>query len=248
MSENTNPIVLVTGASRGIGAAISDKFVASGATVIGTATSQAGADKISERFAAAGGTGAGWVLNVTEADACEATLKAIAEEYGALSVLINNAGITRDTLTMRMKEGDWDAVIDTNLTSVWRLSKLAIKPMMKQRFGRIINISSVVGHTGNAGQVNYAAAKAGLSGVTKSMALELGSRGITVNAIAPGFIQSDMTDELSDEQKSALMGSIALGRFGSPDDVAAAAEFLASDSAGYITGHTLHVNGGMYMG
>ncbi len=248
MSENTNPIVLVTGASRGIGAAISDKFVASGATVIGTATSQAGADKISERFAAAGGTGAGWVLNVTEADACEATLKAIAQEYGALSVLINNAGITRDTLTMRMKEGDWDAVIDTNLTSVWRLSKLAIKPMMKQRFGRIINISSVVGHTGNAGQVNYAAAKAGLSGMTKSMALELGSRGITVNAIAPGFIQSDMTDELSDEQKSALMGSIALGRFGSPDDVAAAAEFLASDSAGYITGHTLHVNGGMYMG
>lgn len=248
MSENTNPIVLVTGASRGIGAAISDKFVASGATVIGTATSQAGADKISERFAAAGGTGAGWVLNVTEADACEATLKAIAQEYGALSVLINNAGITRDTLTMRMKEGDWDAVIDTNLTSVWRLSKLAIKPMMKQRFGRIINISSVVGHTGNAGQVNYAAAKAGLSGMTKSMALELGSRGITVNAIAPGFIQSDMTDELSDEQKSALMGSIALGRFGSPDDVAAAAEFLASGSAGYITGHTLHVNGGMYMG
>ncbi len=248
MSENTNPIVLVTGASRGIGAAISDKFIASGATVIGTATSQAGADKISERFAAAGGTGAGWVLNVTEADACEATLKAIAEEYGALSVLINNAGITRDTLTMRMKEGDWDAVIDTNLTSVWRLSKLAIKPMMKQRFGRIINISSVVGHTGNAGQVNYAAAKAGLSGMTKSMALELGSRGITVNAIAPGFIQSDMTDELSDEQKSALMGSIALGRFGSPDDVAAAAEFLASGSAGYITGHTLHVNGGMYMG
>jgi 3-oxoacyl-[acyl-carrier protein] reductase len=248
MSDNTTPIVLVTGASRGIGAAISDKFVASGAMVIGTATSQAGADKISERFEAAGGTGVGWVLNVTEADACEATLKAIADEYGALSVLINNAGITRDTLTMRMKESDWDAVIDTNLTSVWRLSKLAIKPMMKQRFGRIINISSVVGHTGNAGQVNYAAAKAGLSGMTKSMAWELGSRGITVNAIAPGFIQSDMTDELSDEQKSALMGSIALGRFGSPEDVAAAAQFLASDSAGYITGHTLHVNGGMYMG
>lgn len=248
MSDNTAPIVLVTGASRGIGAAISDKFVASGAMVIGTATSQAGADKITERFEAAGGTGVGWVLNVTEAEACEATLKAIADEYGALSVLINNAGITRDTLTMRMKEGDWDAVIDTNLTSVWRLSKLAIKPMMKQRFGRIINISSVVGHTGNAGQVNYAAAKAGLSGMTKSMALELGSRGITVNAIAPGFIQSDMTDELSDEQKSALMGSIALGRFGSPEDVAAAAEFLASGSAGYITGHTLHVNGGMYMG
>jgi len=243
-----HPIVLVTGASRGIGAAIADGFIAQGATVVGTATSQGGADAISERFKAADGTGSGMVLNVTDADACEATLSAITEQYGAVSVLVNNAGITRDTLMMRMKEDDWDAVISTNLTSVWRISKLAIKPMMKARSGRIINISSVVGHTGNAGQVNYASSKAGLSGMTKSMASELGSRGITVNAIAPGFIQSDMTDALSDDQKSSLMGAIALGRFGSPDDIAAAAQFLASDGAAYITGQTLHVNGGMYMG
>lgn len=246
--ENNNAVVLVTGASRGIGAAISDGFIQAGATVVGTATSEAGANKISERFASLGGRGKGMVLNVTEADACEAILKTITEEFGAVTVLVNNAGITRDTLVMRMKEEDWDAVISTNLTSVWRMSKLAIKPMMKARSGRIINISSVVGHTGNAGQVNYASAKAGLSGMTKSMALELGSRGITVNAIAPGFIQSDMTNELSDEQKNSLMGAIALGRFGSPDDIAEAAKFLASDGASYITGQTLHVNGGMYMG
>ncbi len=248
MSEVNQSVVLVTGASRGIGSAIADGFITEGACVVGTATSQAGADKITERFAAAGGKGTGMVLNVTDAAGCEATLAAITEQFGAVNVLVNNAGITRDTLMMRMKEEDWDAVIATNLTSVWRLSKLAIKPMMKARSGRIINISSVVGHTGNAGQVNYAAAKAGLSGITKSMASELGSRGITVNSIAPGFIQSDMTDELSDEQKSGLMGAIALGRFGAPEDVAAAARFLASDGASYITGQTLHVNGGMYMG
>lgn len=248
MSDLTNSVVLVTGASRGIGAAIADRFLADGATVVGTATSQGGADAISARFNSAGGKGAGMVLNVTDAEGCEATLAAITEQFGAVSVLINNAGITRDTLMMRMKEEDWDAVISTNLTSVWRLSKLAIKPMMKARTGRIINISSVVGHTGNAGQVNYAAAKAGLSGMTKSLATELGSRGITVNAIAPGFIQSDMTDELNDDQKKSLMGAIALGSFGQPEDVAAAAKFLASDDASYITGQTLHVNGGMYMG
>lgn len=248
MSETNNAIVLVTGASRGIGAAIADGFINSGATVIGTATTDAGAEKITQRFAAAGGRGKGMMLNVTDAPGCEATMKAITEEFGAVTVLVNNAGITRDTLMMRMKEDDWDAVISTNLTSVWRLSKLAIKPMMKARTGRIINISSVVGHTGNAGQVNYASAKAGLSGMTKSMASELGSRGITVNSIAPGFIQSDMTDELTDEQKSSLMGAISLGRFGSPEDIAAAARFLAGDDAAYITGQTLHVNGGMYMG
>lgn len=248
MTEQNAAIVLVTGASRGIGAAIADGFIADGATVVGTATSQSGADKISERFTAAGGRGVGMVLDVTQADACEATLTAITEQFGAVTVLVNNAGITRDTLVMRMKEDDWDEVISTNLTSVWRLSKLAIKSMMKARSGRIINISSVVGHTGNAGQVNYASAKAGLSGMTKSMASELGSRGITVNAIAPGFIESDMTNELSDKQKNALMGVIALGRFGQPEDVAAAARFLASENAAYITGQTLHVNGGMYMG
>ncbi len=248
MSDASNAVVLVTGASRGIGAAIADGFVAQGATVVGTATSQSGADAISARIAGAGGKGAGMMLNVTDAEGCEATLAAITEQFGAVSILVNNAGITRDTLVMRMKEDDWDAVIATNLTSVWRLSKMAIKPMMKARSGRIINISSVVGHTGNAGQVNYAASKAGLSGITKSMASELGSRGITVNAIAPGFIQSDMTDELSDDQKQSLMGAIALGTFGKPEDVAAAAIFLASDGASYITGQTLHVNGGMYMG
>ncbi len=248
MSETNNAIVLVTGASRGIGAAIADGFIDSGATVIGTATTDAGAGNITDRFASLGGRGKGMVLNVTDAAGCEAILRSITEEFGAVTVLVNNAGITRDTLVMRMKEDDWDAVIATNLTSVWRLSKLAIKPMMKARSGRIINISSVVGHTGNAGQVNYAAAKAGLSGMTKSMAIELGSRGITVNSIAPGFIQSDMTNELTDEQKNSLMGSIALGRFGSPEDVAHATRFLAGEHASYITGQTLHVNGGMYMG
>lgn len=248
MSEESQTIVLVTGASRGIGAAIADGFLADGATVVGTATSQGGADKISERFSAAGGRGVGMMLDVTDKDGCAATLAAITEQFGAVTVLVNNAGITRDTLVMRMKEDDWDAVISTNLTSVWRMSKLAIKPMMKARSGRIINISSVVGHTGNAGQVNYASAKAGLTGMTKSMATELGSRGITVNAIAPGFIESDMTNELSDEQKTGLMGAIALGRLGQPDDIAAAARFLASGGASYITGQTLHVNGGMYMG
>ncbi len=242
-----NQIVLVTGASRGIGKAIADKLGSAGATVIGTATSDAGAQAISERFSAAGITGTGMTFNVNDEGASETLMAAIAEQYSAVTVLVNNAGITRDSLIMRMKEEDWDAIIDINLSSVFRLSKLAIKPMMKARTGRIINIASVVGQTGNAGQSNYAAAKAGMIGFGKSLARELGARGITVNTIAPGFIESDMTDALSDEQKARITSDIALGRLGTPDDIAEACLFLASDKAAYITGHTLSVNGGMYM-
>ncbi len=242
-----NQIVLVTGASRGIGKAIADKLGSAGATVVGTATSDAGAQAISERFSAAGITGTGMTFNVNDEGASETLMAAIAEQYSAVTVLVNNAGITRDNLIMRMKEEDWDAIIDTNLSSVFRLSKLAIKPMMKARTGRIINIASVVGQTGNAGQSNYAAAKAGMIGFGKSLARELGARGITVNTIAPGFIESDMTDALSDEQKARITSDIALGRLGTPDDIAEACLFLASDKAAYITGHTLSVNGGMYM-
>lgn len=240
-------IALVTGASRGIGKAIADKLGHAGATVIGTATTEAGAKAISERFAAAGINGKGMAFNVNDDGAAETLFASITEEFGAVTVLVNNAGITRDNLIMRMKEADWDAIIDTNLSSVFRLCKLAIKPMVKARGGRIINIASVVGQTGNAGQSNYAAAKAGMIGFGKSLARELGARGITVNTVAPGFIESDMTDALSDEQKSAITGGIALGRLGSPDDIAEACLFLASDKAAYITGHTLSVNGGMYM-
>lgn len=242
-----NEIALVTGASRGIGKAIADKLGAAGATVVGTATTEDGAKAITERFGAAGIKGAGMAFNVNDEGASEALLNSIADEFGAVSVLVNNAGITRDNLIMRMKEDDWDAIIDTNLSSVFRLSKLVIKPMMKARTGRIINIASVVGQTGNAGQSNYAAAKAGMIGFSKSLARELGARGITVNTIAPGFIESDMTDALSDEQKAKITSEIALGRLGSPDDIAEACLFLASDKASYITGHTLSVNGGMYM-
>ncbi len=242
-----NQIVLVTGASRGIGKAIADKLGAAGAIVIGTATSDAGAQAISARFDAAGVKGKGMVFNANDDGASEVLMSAVTEEFGAVTVLINNAGITRDNLLMRMKEDDWDAIIDTNLSSVFRLCKLAVKPMVKARSGRIINIASVVGQTGNAGQSNYAAAKAGLIGFGKSLARELGGRGITVNTIAPGFIASDMTDALSDEQKQRITSEIALGRLGSPDDIAEACLFLASDKAGYITGHTLSVNGGMFM-
>jgi len=242
-----NQIVLVTGASRGIGKAIADKLGDAGATVVGTATSDAGAQAITERFSAAGTTGTGMKFNVNDEGASEALMSAITEQYGAVTVLVNNAGITRDNLIMRMKEEDWDAIIDTNLSSVFRLSKLAIKPMMKARTGRIINIASVVGQTGNAGQSNYAAAKAGMIGFGKSLARELGARGITVNTIAPGFIESDMTNALSDEQKARITSDIALGRLGTPDDIAEACLFLASEKAAYITGHTLSVNGGMYM-
>jgi len=242
-----NQVVLVTGASRGIGKAIADRLGAAGATVIGTATSDNGAQAISARFDAAGVKGTGMVFNANNDGASDVLMSAINEQFGAVTVLVNNAGITRDNLLMRMKEDDWDAIIDTNLSSVFRLCKLAVKPMVKARGGRIINIASVVGQTGNAGQSNYAAAKAGLIGFGKSLARELGARGITVNTIAPGFIASDMTDALTDEQKERITSDIALGRLGSPDDIAEACLFLASESAGYITGHTLSVNGGMFM-
>ena len=238
-------IALVTGASRGIGAAIAEALAAQGATVIGTATTDAGAAAIGERLAAVGGHGR--ALNVTDAAALEAVLDGIAKEFGAISILVNNAGITRDNLLLRMKEEDWQAILDTNLTSVFRTSKAVMRGMMKARKGRIINIASVVGVTGNAGQANYAAAKAGIIGFSKSLAKEIGSRGVTVNVVAPGFIDTDMTKALPEEARTALINDIALERLGSPEDIAHAVAFLASPAAGYITGETLHVNGGMYM-
>ena len=238
-------IALVTGASRGIGAAIADTLAAQGATVIGTATSAAGAEAIGARMAAAGGHGR--VLNVNEAGAIEALIDAIGKEFGAISILVNNAGITRDNLLMRMKDEDWQAILDTNLTSVYRSSKAVMRSMMKARKGRIINIASVIGVTGNAGQANYAAAKAGIIAFSKSLAKEIGSRGITVNVVAPGFIETDMTRDLPADAKDAMLGQIALGRLGQAQDIADAVAFLAGPSATYITGETLHVNGGMYM-
>lgn len=242
-----NQVALVTGASRGIGAAISDLLGANGATVIGTATSEKGAEAISARFAAAGIKGSGLCLDVTDAEKTEAAIKQITDTHGSISILVNNAGITRDNLFMRMKDSEWDEVIATNLTSVYRLCRLVVKPMVKARSGRIINISSVVGITGNAGQVNYSASKAGVLGMTKSLARELGSRSITINAVAPGFIESDMTNALPEEQKDKLKGEIALGRLGTPDDIAQTCLFLASPAASYITGQTISVNGGMVM-
>lgn len=238
-------VVLVTGASRGIGAAIADTLAAQGAKVIGTATTQSGAVAISERMAALGGVGK--ILNVTDGAAVEALIDSINAEFGTISILVNNAGITRDQLLMRMKDDDWSAILDTNLSSVFRTSKAVMRSMMKARKGRIINIASVIGVTGNAGQSNYAAAKAGIIGFSKSLAREVGSRGITVNVIAPGFIETDMTQSLPEAQKEIMMGQIALGRFGAPQDIADAVAFLASPAAAYITGQTLHVNGGMYM-
>ena len=238
-------IALVTGASRGIGAAIADELAAMGAIVIGTATSEGGAAAIGERMAAHGGHGR--VLDVTDGAAVEALVDAIAKEFGPVSILVNNAGITRDQLLMRMKEEDWQAIIDTNLTSVYRTSKAVMRGMMKARKGRIISIASVIGLTGNPGQANYAAAKAGIIAFSKSLAREVGSRGITVNVVAPGFIDTDMTRALPEQQRDALLGQIALGRLGAASDIAHAVAFLASPAAGYISGETLHVNGGMYM-
>ncbi|MFS8373838.1 3-oxoacyl-ACP reductase FabG [Xanthomonas campestris] len=238
-------IALVTGASRGIGAAIADTLAAQGATVIGTATSASGAAAIGERLAANGGHGR--ELNVTDAAAVDALIEAIGKEFGAVSILVNNAGITRDNLLMRMKDDDWQAIIDTNLTSVFRTSKAVMRGMMKARKGRIINIASVVGVIGNPGQTNYAAAKAGIIAFSKSLAKEIGSRGITVNVVAPGFIDTDMTKALPEDAKTALLQQIALGHLGQPDDIANAVAFLAGPTARYITGETLHVNGGMYM-
>ncbi|NYZ64026.1 3-oxoacyl-ACP reductase FabG [Luteimonas deserti] len=238
-------IALVTGASRGIGAAIADTLATQGATVIGTATSEAGASAIGERLSAHGGHGR--VLDVVQTGAIEALIEGIASEFGAVSILVNNAGITRDNLLMRMKDEDWQAILDTNLTSVYRSSKAVMRGMMKARKGRIINIASVIGVTGNAGQANYAAAKAGIIAFSKSLAKEIGSRGVTVNVVAPGFIATDMTRDLPEASKAALTEQIALGRLGEPDDIAQAVAFLAGPSAAYITGETLHVNGGMYM-
>jgi 3-oxoacyl-[acyl-carrier protein] reductase len=238
-------IALVTGASRGIGAAIADALAANGAKVIGTATSAAGAQAIGERMATYGGVGR--ALNVTDGAAVEALIDGIGKEFGTISILVNNAGITRDQLLLRMKDEDWQAILDTNLTSVFRASKAVMRGMMKARRGRIISIASVVGLTGNPGQANYAAAKAGIIAFSKSIAREIGSRGITVNVVAPGFIDTDMTRALPEEQRNALLGQIALGRLGAADDIAQAVLFLASPAAAYITGETLHVNGGMYM-
>jgi 3-oxoacyl-[acyl-carrier protein] reductase len=243
----TNQIALVTGASRGIGAAIAQTLGKEGATVIGTATSEGGAENINTALKESGIKGMGIALDVNNTAQIEAVLAEINAKFGDVTILVNNAGITRDTLLMRMKDEDWDAVISTNLTSVYRMSQAVMRPMMKARIGRIINISSVVGHMGNAGQANYAAAKAGMTGFTKSLASELGSRNITVNCVAPGFIETDMTAELPEAIKTKMLERVPLGRLGNVKEIAATVAFLASPSAAYITGETIHVNGGMYM-
>ncbi len=241
-------IALVTGATRGIGRAIALALGVQGATVIGTATSAEGAERISAALAEAGVKGEGMVLNVTDQASVDAVLGAMASGVGAPSILVNNAGITRDNLLMRMKDAEWDQIIDTNLTSVYRLSKACLRAMTKARKGRIVNVTSVVAMSGNAGQTNYAAAKAGMIGFTKSLAREVGSRGVTVNCVAPGFIDTDMTRALNEQQRQGLLGTIPLGRLGQPEEIAAAVGFLVSPAAGYITGETIQVNGGMYMG
>ncbi len=246
MTETKPQIALVTGATRGIGAAIALELAGRGYQVVGTATSYSGAERITEALAAFPGC-RGVNLNVTDGAAVEALIDGIVKAQGGLHVLVNNAGITRDQLAMRMKDEDWDAVIDTNLKAVFRVSRAAIRPMMKQRFGRIISITSVVGASGNPGQANYAAAKAGVAGMTRALARELGSRNITVNCVAPGFIETDMTAQLPQEQRQALQSQIALGQLGQPSDIAHAVAYLASTGAGYVTGQELHVNGGMYM-
>jgi 3-oxoacyl-[acyl-carrier protein] reductase len=238
-------VALVTGASRGIGREIAAALARAGVTVVGSATTDAGAAAITEALGPQGGRGI--ALNVNDAAALDAAIDATVKQHGALHILVNNAGITRDTLAMRMKDADWDAVLDTNLKAVFRASRAVMRPMMKQRYGRIVNITSVVGASGNAGQANYAAAKAGVAGMTRALARELGSRGITVNCVAPGFIATDMTDTLPEAQRAALLTQIPIGRLGDAAEVAAAVLFLASPAAGYITGSELHVNGGMYM-
>ncbi|SIQ76724.1 3-oxoacyl-[acyl-carrier-protein] reductase [Aeromonas sp. RU39B] len=240
----TDKVVLVTGASRGIGRAIAETFAERGAKVVGTATSESGADAISAYL---GERGCGLALNVTDVASVEQVLATIKERFGDVDILINNAGITRDNLLMRMKEDEWSDIIETNLTSLYRLSKPVLRAMMKKRYGRIISIGSVVGTMGNAGQTNYAAAKAGLVGFTKSLAREVASRGITVNAVAPGFIETDMTRALNEDQRAGIMNQVPAARLGDPKEIAAAVVFLASSDAAYITGETLHVNGGMYM-
>jgi 3-oxoacyl-[acyl-carrier protein] reductase len=244
----TDEVALVTGASRGIGQAIARRLAALGAKVIGTATTETGAAAIQADFDANKSTGLGLCLNVNDSASIDAVMDTIKERFGPPAILVNNAGITRDNLLMRMKDEEWQAVMDTNLTSVFRLSRACLRGMMKARRGRIINIASVVGSTGNAGQTNYSAAKAGILGFSKSLAREVGSRGITVNVVAPGFIDTDMTRELPEAQRAALIGQVPLGCLGTVDDIAAAVAFLASDQAAYITGETLHVNGGMFMG
>lgn len=242
-----NKVALVTGATRGIGKAIALELAKQGAAVIGTATTESGVQTIKSYFQAAGFSGTGVILNVTEADSIAQALESIHTQLGAPQILVNNAGITRDNLLMRMKEQEWDDVINTNLSAAFHLTKACIRDMLKARWGRIISISSVVGSTGSAGQANYAAAKAGLIGFNRSIAQEVASRGITANVVAPGFISTDMTDALTEEQKSQILSRIPLQAIGQPQDIAKAVAFLASDAAGYITGETLHVNGGMYM-
>jgi 3-oxoacyl-[acyl-carrier protein] reductase len=245
MANLNGSIALVTGASRGIGRAIAERLVADGATVIGTATSQKGAQAISDFL---NGKGEGKVLDVAIPDSMQVLLADIAEKHGGVDILINNAGITRDNLLLRMKDEEWQSIIDTNLTSIFKMSKAVLRGMMKKRKGRIINIGSVVGSTGNAGQANYAASKAGMIGFSKSMAREVASRGITVNVVSPGFIDTDMTKTLTDDQKESIFKDIPANRLGDPKEIAATVGFLASEDAAYITGETIHVNGGMYMG
>lgn len=244
-TQESKKVALVTGASRGIGAAIADKLAAAGLLVIGTATSEPGAERITERLAASGG--AGMVLNVADAESVSEVLSAISEKYGAPAILVNNAGITRDNIMLRMKEDEWSDVIDTNLSALYRMSKGVLRGMTRARWGRIVNISSVVGSMGNAGQSNYAATKAGAEGFSRALARELGGRNITVNSVAPGFIDTDMTRELTDEQRGVMLQQIPLGRLGGAEEIAATVAFLCSDAAAYITGETIHVNGGMYM-
>lgn len=244
----TDKVALVTGASRGIGQAIAKQLGADGFTVVGTATTESGAEKISAYLKEAGIAGEGMALNVTSADSVAGVVKRITEQFAAPLVLVNNAGITKDNILMRMKEDEWDDVLNTNLSSIYRLSKACVRGMTKARWGRIINVSSVVGSMGNTGQSNYAATKAGIEGFSRSLAKELGSRSITVNSVAPGFIDTDMTKELADEHKNLMLSQIPLARLGRPEEIAGAVSFLASDTGAYITGETIHVNGGMYMG